>query len=132
MVDYRSLPTVGTTPGAIVKIQVLELRSYVGDAIEAYIKVNERTPSMNTDLSIIRSRLYHLWKEIGAHYKRTEGQERATIIKMGILSARTWEDLDALYDVLDEYLDEKRLTRFDTKKDIDTTDVEAENEDAEN
>ena len=98
----------------------------------AYIKVNERTPSMNTDLSIIRSRLYHLWKEIGAHYKRTEGQERATIIKMGILSARTWEDLDALYDVLDEYLDEKRLTRFDTKKDIDTTDVEAENEDAEN
>jgi hypothetical protein len=132
MVDYRSIQTVGTTPGAIVKIQILELRSYVGDAIEAFIKVNERTPTMNQDISVIRSRLYHLYTEIGAHYKRTEGLAEWSALREGILSARTFDDLDRIYQVINEYLDSKRLTRFDTKKDIDPTDIEAENEEAEN
>lgn len=131
MVDYRNIPTIGTTPGAIVKIQVLELRSYVGDAIEAFIKVQERSNTAIPDISIIRSRLYHLFTEIGAHYKRTEGAEKWAALRQGILYAREFEELDAIYNTINDYLDSKRLTRFDTKKEFDTTDMEAENADAE-
>jgi hypothetical protein len=123
MVDFDNEATVGTPAADIVRILILQRRSDLFEALEAYRKRDYLGAS--SDISTVRARLNTLFLEIQGTLKRRLKEEEYKDLLIKIGSNKEEEILGAIY-FLNEYLDALKLTRIDTRKEYDKTRVEHE------
>lgn len=124
MVNYNDLNTVAVPSNDINRIQILERRAYVIEALEIYYKYKLAGASGNT--ALFRSRLASLFWEIGGLIKRQVKDYDE--LKTKITNKDTEiSELINLWEEINILLDKINLTKIDTKKDYDNTDIEEEN-----
>jgi hypothetical protein len=126
MVDYNSQHTISTPPGDVLKIAILERRHYVIGAIQSMFRMEFRGAQGET--YEVRSGLYALFLEIEPALIADMGEEE--VKKLRDLVNSTDDDskkpLEA-FKIINNWLYKKNLTKFDTRKSVDTTDIEAVN-----
>jgi len=124
MVDFQNDSTVSTPPSDLLKILIIQRRNDVIDAIETYYKLQLR----NADVpdNIIRARILSLVLELGNAYKRWTDKEHTTTTQT-ILTGSLMEVLNIFHEV-NIQLDNKKITRIDTRQDFDRKNIEKENE----
>lgn len=124
MVDFDNETTIGTPAVDIVRVLILQRRADVFEAWESYNK--EDFQNQQTDLHIVKARLFSLFLELQGGLKRrlTKGKDYTNLIKD--LESNTKKDLMKATLYINEYLDGLNLTKIDTKKKYDKTRVEKE------
>lgn len=125
MVDFNNDSTITTAPQDIVKIMILERRKYVIDAFEHYYK--QKGLSQTPNKAIVHSRLFALFLEFRPTLKRVMTLEDFGRLQSLILNNKDIETWGQAFEIIDHWLDDKRLIRVDTIKRYDSTNVEIEN-----
>lgn len=125
MVDFNNETTIGTPATEVVKILILQRRNDLFEALEHHRK--RAYAGVQSDISIVRARLFSLFLELQATLKRKLGADEYNRIK-GVVLENTNEDelIEVIYE-LNECLDEMKLIRLDNTKTYDATDTEIEN-----
>ena len=132
MIDFTNLKTAGLPAINIEKASILEARYNCFLALEDY---NSRIFIGSTaNLNIVRARLISWFLFHQAYLKRSfEKQEHITFYNQMLEDLMVKEELS--YNKICYYIyflngicDQLRITRQDNFKEIDTTDIEAENE----
>lgn len=139
MVDFNNEGTVGTPPGDLLKIIALQKRDYFLDALEQYKKV-EYKGQTEAEQNIVCARMLNLFLELQAALYRTMKGQRVKAMKDGkavdvdrydhlerLAYSKTVDDVLSAYYIINGWLDEKKLTRLDTRQDYDASRVEREN-----
>ena len=138
MVNFNNDATVGIPATDIEKISILQRRYDLIEAIEAYYK--NKFKGIAGETSIISARLMSLFYEIQAMLKRrhtpkakkkgaaTKADDTFEKIKKVCTSTTTIkiEDVVNVLELINDELDVVRLTRIDTQKVYDETDIEEE------
>lgn len=128
--DYNNNEgSITTTPHNLVKILILQRRSDVISAIEAYNKIKFQA-RRRSELSThdLRATLTSLYYEIEAILRRTDRKKADLIYKALSNPAAQYAKLIRVYQYLNKFLDDKELIRIDTKKSYDRTSIEQENQ----
>lgn len=127
MVDYNSQQTISTPPGDVLKIAILERRHYVIGAIQAMRKLIIRGGQAN--VQEVKPALEALFLELDPALQADLPEK-----EYGELKQNVWceEDDDAkktmaAFSTINTWLYKKNLTKFDTRKSVDHTDIEAVN-----
>jgi len=126
MVDFNNEATVGTPAAEINRVTILQRRYDYLEGQEDYRK--KRLAGVGVTLSIVRARLYSLFCELQAHFKRRLSEGDYNKLLNTCESATKWEDIRDAFFYINEELDKVKLIRLDTLPVYDTTDIEAENE----
>jgi len=125
MVNFNNETTVTTPAGDVVKILLLQRRADLFEAIEKYHK--EIYQGVSSTLSIIRARLFSLFLEMqGALNRKLKELDYLTHLD----TIKNSTDFNSLLDetyFLNVQLDNMGLTKIDTRKQYDNTNVETEN-----
>ncbi len=127
MVDFNNDSTIGTPAVDIERISILQRRYHLIEAYEEY-KIKKYFGSQ-IPIHVVRARMLSLFIEIQATLKRRLKKNEYDELRKKVISEKTTDDeVYELIETINEELDEMRLTRVDTQKVYDSTDVEAENE----
>lgn len=124
MVDFDSDQTISTPPSDILKILILQRREYVIDCLQDYYVESARGGHGRTQ-SVVGS-VRSLFLQIQASLKRTLGSEDYDSLFRLVYSDDV-DNLQTAFLLISEFLDRKNITKVDTRKNIDTDDVEEEN-----
>ncbi len=123
IVDFDNEATIGTPAVDIVRVLILQRRADVFEALEQYNKDNYA--NIQTDISVIKARLYSLFLELqGGLKRRLKAKDYNDLVKQ--LDSKEPKDVLKVILMLNEYLDSLNLTKIDTKKKYDKTRVEKE------
>ena len=125
MVDFNNETTVGIPASDIVRVLILQARTYLFDAIEDYYKNDKQ--GIDIGLHVIQARLLSLFILMQAELKRKmEPEPYQALYDKAKLDLDFWGMLDtALF--LNEWLDGNQLIRIDMKERYDPRRVEKEN-----
>ena len=128
MVDFNSEQTVSTPATELVKVLILQRRNDLIDAMEKF-NTDLYLGVQGTATSMVRSRLISLFFEIQPILKRKMTNEVYNKLKDTIFFE---DDLDSMkirkaVIELNEFIDEIKITRIDTRKQYDRTIVESQN-----
>jgi len=122
MVDFNAEATVSSSAYDILRVLILQRRNDVIDAIESYLKIEEHS---TPDTNIIRARMFSLFLEIQAMLKRKHRPDEYDSIKL-LCTDKDFVKLQDVFLIINEFLDENRLIRIDTKEIYDKTRVSKE------
>jgi hypothetical protein len=125
MVDFNNETTIGTPAPEVQKILILQRRNDLIDSLEAYEKIVRQNSSINTGTFIVASRAKALFYEIQAILKRSSTEEEYERL-LSMLSSEDFPYLEEAYYTMNQFLDEKRIIRIDTKRQYDTSRVDQE------
>jgi len=120
MVDFNAEATVSSSAIDILRILILQRRNDVIDSIESYKKIEKHT---DPDTTIVMSRVFSLFLEIQAMLKR-KYKEYNELEKDA--KSDDYETLLKTFLILNEFLDNNRLTRIDTRNVYDSTRTSSE------
>lgn len=124
MVDYNNEATIGTPASDIIRVAILERRSYFIDALEAYHKI--KSQGIETNTSILKSRLLALFLELQPAIERHKATEHYEQL-IDRIRSNEYEDLYEAFLVINRWLDQTKLIRIDNIQTYDRTRVEEEN-----
>jgi len=141
---YDDAKTVATAPHDLLKIIILERRKFFIDAMERYNKNKFGSRNSAPDLARMRAEMGSLFFELQAALKRDLGDKKLSEYKgHGVdeddkaMSVYVWlkqhvegksaKNMTAAYYFLNEWLDDKKFIRIDTKRQYDSTRAENEN-----
>lgn len=124
MVDFNNESTITTPAADVVKILILQRRNDFLEALEAYNK--EKARGIQTDISIVKSRLMSLFLEIQPALRRTYSAEDYEELQV-LIDARDEQEIIRAFIAINTWLDDKKLIRIDTRKQYDRTIAENEN-----
>lgn len=140
---YEAQRTVASAPHDLLKIIILERRKFFIDAFERYNRNKYSNRNSAPELARLRAEMYSLFLELQAALRRDLGQKTMEDFpgnansKEEKTEAYAWlrdkvkskdtEDLEAAYFFLNDWLDDKKFIRIDTKRQYDRTRVETEN-----
>lgn len=124
MVDFNNEATIGTPRSDIISVLILQRRNDVIDAIESYKKAEYQ--GAEGPAWVVRSRMLTLFLEVRSALKNSKKPEDFKKLEANVLSADMDRLGEALY-AIDEWLYQKNITKFDTRKDVDIDDIEAVN-----
>lgn len=125
MVDFDNEATVGTPAVDIERVSILQRRFDLLEALEGYNK--NRFRSVATDISIVKARVLTFFYQLQGMLVRKLKPEEYKKLKD---DCHDIKDIDTVLSILEQFnvmLDGLRLTRIDTRKQIDYTRVEEEN-----
>jgi len=123
MVNFDDTNTIGTPAVDIVRVLVLEKRTNVIEVLET---INKREAKDSFDNGLLKARLQSLFWEIQGMLIR---KEKADEIKKIIFSEKpSYKDLVEAFSTINQSLDTIRLTRIDTKTQVDTRRVKNVND----
>lgn len=132
MVNYNNDITLATPPIDINRIQILERRAHVIEALEKYYQY--KLSGTNANTQAVRSRLCSLFWELQETIVRKfpNSSNKITYEKMvSILfpdeKQSDFKDILEVWKHINLMLGEINLTKVDTKKEYDTTNIEEEN-----
>lgn len=124
MVDFNNDVTVTTPAADVVKILILQRRNDFIEASESYLKAE--FSGTNTDIDILKARLFSLFYELQAALKRHyKPQEYDNLISD--MRSDDYNKIMKAFFKINEWLDFMKLIRVDTKQRYDSTRVETEN-----
>jgi len=126
MVDFNNESTIGTPATDVEKISILQRRYDLLEAYEHYRK--GRMQGVNINLSVVRARLTSLFLEVQATLKRRFKKDEYEEIKSLVFADNLEEeDFKKALFIINEELDNLRLTRVDNQKVYNSFKVEEEN-----
>lgn len=124
--------TITKTPDEIIKIEILERRAKLHNAIEKYWEY-KIAGGGESKLFEVQSRLMGLFNTIQASLARSKeskdksGEDWLREAKEKIVSGDV-EDVFKVHEEIEKFLDETKLTRFDNIEQHDYTRIEEDNE----
>lgn len=124
MVDFNNEATIGTPAHDILKVLILQRRNDALESIEFYRKKTLGGIDYPTD--VVSSRVFSFFLEVEPSLTRHKPKEELEILEKKSRTTEFDELLEAFRE-LNFHLDTLKLTRIDTGRKIDTTDIEAEN-----
>lgn len=130
MVDFQNETTIGTPAADIVRVLILQRRADLFEAWESYKK--KEYQGVDIGLDVVKARLESLFLELQAALKRRwtkKSKKDQSNLYDDLLADIKSDDPEVICKTihqLNDYLDEIRLTRIDTKSNYDSTDVEVE------
>lgn len=126
MVNFDDSSTISTPAYEVEKITILQRRYDLLESVEYYEKLLFSGAGNNSSLSLVRSRLRTLFRQLKPVIKR-----KITPTEFNILSNKlnSNKEADIFYcvDELIEIIDKLKITRIDNMKDLDTTQWEEMN-----
>ena len=131
MVDFNNETTIARSATEVVSILILEARKYAQDAGEVYIKAKLQGTEPNT--AVLQSRIWTLWNEVRPTLKRRAKNDPEKLLTINTINESIkndeleYDDLIQILDMINDELDDWRLTRIDGREAIDRTRVENEN-----
>lgn len=125
MVNYNNDTTISTPPGDILKVAILERRAYFINAVEEVKKMDDR--GVRVSLHVVNAALFALFMELSASLKTSEKDASFKELKMKVTNTRDLDSALDAFDTLNDFMYRKNLTRFDTRKEVDNDDIEANN-----
>ena len=125
MVNYNNETTIATPSIDINRIQILERRAYVIEALEQYYEYKLGGSKGNSH--IFRSRLASLFWELQETLKRKFPNEYEVMKTILMSKDSKFDEIVKIWETINLMLGEINLTKIDTKKQYDSTDIEAEN-----
>lgn len=134
MVDFNNETTVGTPPGDVVKIVVLERREQVIEALEKYHWIASADQDTSHKRDILRARIMAFWYQLQAMVKRRlakaqpEGAPSYDEVKKAITDAKEEDELIEAYEWMNEFVDDLGLTVIDSRPKYDRSIAEEANE----
>lgn len=124
--DFNSEATIGKAPEEVLKLMILERRSYVIDAIEGYYKFKHQ--GVNPQINIVISRIKGLYYEIAGALQRSISKKEFSELKEKLFKDKlNIQDAEEIFNTIQEWLDTKHVTRFDTRTQYNKTSTETEN-----
>jgi len=123
--NFEEHQTVAVPPSDLLKIMVLQRRDDVLAALEAYNKLSAR--SSGVPPHALKARIRTLFIDLKAALKNDMDEERFLHLSNLVDSDDVDEMLDA-FDLVNEWLYNKKVTRFDTRKSYDPSRAEKENQ----
>jgi hypothetical protein len=126
MVDFNNDATIGTPRGDILSVLILQRRNDVIEAIEAYKKIGYQG-SDGAPLYLVRARLSSLYLEIRAALKNSMSEKDFKSLSVKVASDDIGE-MGSAFELMDDWLYSKNIIKIDTRKAIDTDDIEAVND----
>lgn len=121
MVDFNNETTIGTPAADVVRILILEKREYFLNAQESYIVAVGK--GINAEPYAVKARLHTLFLELQAAFKRKLPPEEYAWLLDRVRNPETFGDMVDTYMYINEWLDDMRIIRLDTKKQYDSTRV---------
>lgn len=125
MVNFNNENTISTPATDVMRILILERRANVIEAIEHYIKLRNNGTDI-ADLEILKARLFTMYLEVSAmlnnHLKPEEYAELQEQI-----GSDSFKDLVQAFHKIDGVLYDITLTKIDSKRNIDWSNIEATN-----
>lgn len=126
MAEFSEM-TVGTPRSDILSILILQRRNDVINALEQFNKLGGQEFETGSVVSLVRSRLLALFLEIRAPMKKDVGAEAySDLIRK--CSCNDIEKLTEAFMFIDEWLYKKNITKIDSRKHTDPTDLEENND----
>jgi len=125
MVDFNNETTISTPAGEIIKVAILERRSYFIDALEAYHK--QKLGGVEAHTNILKSRLLSLFLEVQPALERSKSKEHiASLIDR--MKSKEYVDIYDAFLIINRWLDKTHLIKIDNTKVYDRRRAEKENE----
>lgn len=124
MVDFNNETTIGTPASDVQKISILQRRYDFIEAHEDYKK--KKLNNVTVSLNVLRARSESLFFEIQATLKRRLKPDVYNSLLGSLFNPKDYEDIRRVFFIINEFLDELKLTRIDTYKVYDSTDVDTE------
>ena len=126
MVDFNNEATVGTPAVDIERISILRRRYDFIEAWEDYKKQSYQ--GVSAGLNVVRARLFSLFLELQAMIKRRKSNDYNKIVETIKNKSSTETDILDIFVLINEELDAIKLTKIDTQRVYDSSNVEEENE----
>lgn len=125
MVNYNNDTTISTPPGDILKVAILERRAFFINSVEEYMKQKNRgaEPSRH----YINAALVSLFLEIRDSLEKGLAKEDFLALEKKVNDPESYQQALEAFQSMSSFLYRKNLTKFDTRKDTDNDDVEANN-----
>lgn len=124
MVDFNNEATITTPAADVIKIEILERRYNLIEAVEAFNKQHQA--GVHAETSIVKSRLLSLFMEIQPALDRGLKEKDKEELSL-LLKSDDYKDLMRAYFIINTWLDRIRLIRIDTRQQYDRTIAEEEN-----
>jgi len=124
-VDFNNEKTIGTPAIDVERINILGKRDNFLEALEHYHTLSFRGAGAN--INVVRSRMITLFLQLYSTLRRHFSEEEFNNIKHICGTSKKEEELIEQFSKISDLLDKLRITRLDTKKVYDSTNVEAEN-----
>lgn len=125
MVDFNNETTIGVPATDIVRILILQYRNDLMQAIETYNK--QIFEGMEAPIGTVKARLTTLHTEIRPLLNRQLTPSALEELK-GQMDSEEMDDIMEALSTINTVLDTIRLTRIDTRKNINTHRVAQEDE----
>jgi hypothetical protein len=123
--DKLYIDTIGTSSGLDLKFYLLVKREEVLEQLRIYEYRVGR--GLEPPIHKLRSCIVWLYEAVQSSYKSSRDKEALKkVIKY--THSYKYTELHTAWQLLDDFLYEKNITKFDTKKKYDTADMEAEND----
>ena len=125
MVDFNNEATVGTPRGDILAVLLLQRRN---DAINAFEHFNKLVAQgADPPIGHLRSCVLSFFLEFRAALKNAMNAAEYSRV-MGLCQSYKAEELSEGFIAVDDWLYKKNITKIDSRKQVDSEDVEASNE----
>ena len=126
MVDFNNPATISTPPGDILKIAILERRAYFLNAYEQYEKALSLGGGF-ADIHVVRAAAISLFLELEPALDNDDKEKCAALLQNVFSQEKNVIIFLEVFRAINAWLYTKNLTKFDTRKDVDSTDLEAVN-----
>lgn len=127
---FESVKSMALTPSWVLTILLLEKRENINQAIEFYNVT--KLKGFSADVFVIQGRINSLWLDIKASYedsfkKKEEAQKKIKELDK-LINTNEFNDLSQAYDIINRFLYDKGVTKFDLNKIYDDTNIITSNQ----
>ncbi len=123
--NYNNDTTISTPPGDILKVAILERRAFFINSVEQYMKDQSRGVTPN--LQFINAGLMCLFLELADSLEKDLSKEEFEQLREKAVSNQSFDDALKTFASLSAFLYKKNVTKFDTRKEIESDDIEGNN-----
>lgn len=125
MVNYNNDTTISTPPGDILKVAILERRAFFINSVEEYTKAKSR--GADPSLQYINAALMSLYLELCDSMQKDLEKTKYDELTKKVKENASFEDAMDVYREMSAFLYRKNVTKFDTRKETDSDDIEGNN-----
>lgn len=125
MSDVPEYGSVAVPPVDLLRVRLLEMRDDALRAVGQFHRYRSNGASTDTCLALLRPPMLVLYHAIRAAIARDKDKKFAPVPEL--LAAKDPDSVLAAWELMDDWLDTKRITRVDMIMDYDRTRAEHEN-----
>lgn len=124
MVDFNDGATAGLPRHDMLTLIMLERLYNVVEAFESYDKLDFR--GAQGDLAVVKSRLYSLFRTLQSALDKSLSKEELSFVYK-LREYNKFEDVETCFEIINNWLYEKNLTKLDSRTLIKSGNLEKKN-----